>query len=74
LELGLAPHLLSDTLLSSMFGIIDRHRDRVNTEALLPGVRWRDTAVAARGPAGERPAARLRISDDGGSQPAVWGA
>ena len=44
LELGLVPHLLSDTLLSSMFGIIDRHRDRVNLAALMPSVRWRDRA------------------------------
>jgi UDP-sulfoquinovose synthase len=45
LELGLVPHLLSETLLSSMFGIIDRHRDRVNLEAMLPAVRWRETAA-----------------------------
>jgi UDP-sulfoquinovose synthase len=45
LELGLMPHLLSDTLLGSMFGIIDRHRDRVNLDALLPEVRWRKTAA-----------------------------
>ncbi|HEX3426876.1 MAG TPA: NAD-dependent epimerase/dehydratase family protein [Acidimicrobiales bacterium] len=44
LELGLMPHLLSETLLSSMFGIIDRYRDRINTDALLPDVRWRETA------------------------------
>ena len=43
LELGLVPHLLSDTLLSSMFGIIDRHRDRINLAALLPEVRWQET-------------------------------
>jgi UDP-sulfoquinovose synthase len=46
LELGLVPHLLSETLLSSMFGIIDRHRERVNLEAMLPSVRWRETAAA----------------------------
>jgi UDP-sulfoquinovose synthase len=44
LELGLVPHLLSETLLSSMFGIIDRHRDQVNLDAMLPNVRWRETA------------------------------
>ena len=44
LDLGLVPHLLSETLLSSMFGIVDRYRDRVNTDAMLPAVRWRDTA------------------------------
>src|SRR5919107_1114101 len=41
-SLGLVPHLLSDTLLTSMFGIIEQHRDRVDTELLLPTVRWRD--------------------------------
>jgi UDP-sulfoquinovose synthase len=44
LELGLVPHLLSETLLSSLFGIVDRHRDRVNPEAVLPGIRWRHTS------------------------------
>ena len=44
LELGLVPHLLSETLLSSLFGIVDRHRDRVNPEAVLPGIRWRETS------------------------------
>ena len=34
--LGLQPHLLSDTLLTSMFGIIDAHRDRVDRDCLLP--------------------------------------
>jgi UDP-sulfoquinovose synthase len=44
LELGLVPHLLSETLLSSLFGIVDRHRDRVNADAVLPGIRWRQTS------------------------------
>jgi UDP-sulfoquinovose synthase len=44
LELGLVPHLLSETLLSSLFGIVDRHRDRVNTDAVLPEIRWRQTS------------------------------
>ena len=50
LELGLVPHLLSETLLSSMFGIIDRYRDRVNLEALLPAVKWRETSAQAASP------------------------
>jgi len=45
LDLGLMPHLLSDTLLGSLFGIIDRNRDRVNLPALLPEVRWEQTAT-----------------------------
>jgi UDP-sulfoquinovose synthase len=40
-DLGLQPHLLSDTLLESMFGIIERHRGRVDRDCLLPTVDWR---------------------------------
>jgi UDP-sulfoquinovose synthase len=41
LELGLEPHLLSDTLVGSMFSAIERHRDRVDTKAIMPRTRWR---------------------------------
>jgi len=41
LDLGLQPHLLSDTLVESMFGVIERHKDRVITDAILPRDRWR---------------------------------
>jgi UDP-sulfoquinovose synthase len=44
LELGLVPHLLSETLLSSLFGIVGRHRDRVDPEAIVPGIRWQQTS------------------------------
>jgi UDP-sulfoquinovose synthase len=40
-SLGLKPHLLSETLFKSMFGIIERHRDRVDLELLAPTVNWR---------------------------------
>jgi UDP-sulfoquinovose synthase len=46
-SLGLVPHLLSDTLLTSMFDIIERHRDRVDVELLQPTVRWRDAHNSA---------------------------
>jgi UDP-sulfoquinovose synthase len=46
-SLGLEPHLLSDTLLTSMFGIIEQHRDRVDLDALRPTVRWRE-AISSR--------------------------
>ncbi|GAB3941859.1 NAD-dependent epimerase/dehydratase family protein [Kribbella albertanoniae] len=39
-DLGLQPHLLSDTLIESMFNIVAAHKDRVAPEALLPTVRW----------------------------------
>jgi UDP-sulfoquinovose synthase len=46
-SLGLVPHLLSDTLLTSMFKIIEQHRDRVDTQLLEPTVRWRDAHNSA---------------------------
>ena len=38
--LGLEPHLLSDTLIDSMFDIVAANKDRVNASALLPNVSW----------------------------------
>ncbi|MGH3496127.1 MAG: NAD-dependent epimerase/dehydratase family protein [Nocardioidaceae bacterium] len=43
-SLGLQPHLLSDTLLTSMFGIVEEHKDRVDLAALEPTIRWRQTS------------------------------
>ena len=41
LELGLRPHLLSETLVESVFGVIERHRNRVIPDAIMPKTRWR---------------------------------
>jgi UDP-sulfoquinovose synthase len=41
IELGLQPHLLSDTLIESLFEITKRYAHRVRPEALLPTVNWR---------------------------------
>jgi UDP-sulfoquinovose synthase len=46
LDLGLVPHLLSDTLINSLFGVVERHRHRVNLEAIRPTVQWRNTSSA----------------------------
>jgi UDP-sulfoquinovose synthase len=43
-ELGLDPHLLSDTLIESLFGITKRYAHRVRPEAMLPTIQWRKTA------------------------------
>ncbi|QRP49021.1 NAD-dependent epimerase/dehydratase family protein [Amycolatopsis sp. FDAARGOS 1241] len=40
-ELGLQPHLLSDTLIESLFDIVGSNKHRVNDERLRPTVRWR---------------------------------
>ena len=41
-SLGLEPHLLGDTLLTSMYGIIEQHKHRVDLDLLAPSVQWRE--------------------------------
>ena len=41
LDLGLKPHLLSETLIESMFVALERHRDRVIPDRIDPRIRWR---------------------------------
>jgi UDP-sulfoquinovose synthase len=49
LDLGLQPHLLSETLVESMFGVIERFKERVIADAILPRDRWRPVAQAPAG-------------------------
>jgi len=42
-ELGLKPHLLSDSLLDSVVNIAVRHRARVDASLLMPRVDWRNS-------------------------------
>ena len=44
LDLGLEPHLLSETLIESMFSAIERHKDRVILDHIMPSTRWRRQA------------------------------
>jgi UDP-sulfoquinovose synthase len=46
-ELGLEPHLLSDTLIDSLLGITKRYAHRVRLEALRPTIEWRKPASEA---------------------------
>jgi UDP-sulfoquinovose synthase len=39
--LGLEPHLLSDTLIGSLFDVAKRYAHRVETRVMQPGVDWR---------------------------------
>jgi UDP-sulfoquinovose synthase len=41
LDLGLQPHLLSETLVESMFAAIERYRDRVIPDHIEPRTTWR---------------------------------
>ena len=40
-SLGLQPHLLSDTLLTSLYDIADTYKHRADVEAMQPKVTWR---------------------------------
>jgi UDP-sulfoquinovose synthase len=42
-DLGLKPHLLSESLLDSLVNIAIRYRDRVDVNLLLPRIDWRRT-------------------------------
>jgi UDP-sulfoquinovose synthase len=41
LDLGLTPHLLSETLVESMFAQIEKYRDRVIAHGIDPKTKWR---------------------------------
>lgn len=41
LDLGLKPHLLSETLIESVFAEIERHKDRVILDHIMPRTKWR---------------------------------
>ncbi|CAM04875.1 UDP-sulfoquinovose synthase [Saccharopolyspora erythraea NRRL 2338] len=47
-ELGLEPHLLSNTLIESLFGVADKYKDRVDLAAMLPTVKWRSASSPMR--------------------------
>jgi len=49
---GLEPHLMSDTLIESLFEITKRYAHRVRLEALRPTVRWREPTAEQPGAAG----------------------
>jgi UDP-sulfoquinovose synthase len=48
IELGLKPHLLSDSLLDSLMNIALRYRDRIDSSKMLPQVNWRKARNARR--------------------------
>jgi UDP-sulfoquinovose synthase len=43
IDLGLEPHLLSDSLLDSLMNIALRYRDRVDLSVMMPKVNWRNS-------------------------------
>jgi UDP-sulfoquinovose synthase len=43
-DLGLRPHHLADTLIESLFTIVERHRHRANLDAMRPTINWRQSS------------------------------
>jgi len=41
IELGLEPHLLSDSLLDSLMNVAMKYRDRIDSAVMLPRINWR---------------------------------
>jgi len=52
LDLGLVPHLLEAPTIQSLVAVVDRHRDRVDFDAIRPSVQWRKTTSALRAAVG----------------------
>jgi UDP-sulfoquinovose synthase len=50
IELGLAPHNLSESLLDSMINIAMKYRDRIDTSLFQPRVDWRKTKNERKSP------------------------
>src|SRR5262249_26780712 len=54
LDLGLVPHLLSDTTIRSLLALVQRPQGRVDVSAILPTVDWRRTRSFLGAAAGGR--------------------
>jgi UDP-sulfoquinovose synthase len=46
LDLGLEPHILSETLVEHVFEVIDRYRSRIITHGIDPATKWRPARAA----------------------------
>jgi UDP-sulfoquinovose synthase len=42
IELGLEPHLLSDSLLDSLMNVALEYRDRIDPAVMMPRINWRE--------------------------------
>ena len=76
-ELGLKPHLLSESLLDSLMNIAMRYCDRVDTSTIRPNINWRQThndrrlPVLPEVPAAEASWAKSAGSDNGEPRPSA---
>jgi UDP-sulfoquinovose synthase len=56
IELGLEPHLLSDSLLDSLMNVALKYRDRIDPEVMMPRINWRQPSNERRARKSQEPA------------------
>jgi UDP-sulfoquinovose synthase len=56
IELGLEPHLLSDSLLDSLMNVALQYRDRIDVSVMLPRINWRQPSNERRTQSTREPA------------------
>ncbi len=62
IELGLEPHLLSDSLLDSLMNVALQYRDRIDASVMLPQVNWRQPRNQRRAQTSREPVAVVETS------------
>src|SRR5271167_114884 len=55
IDLGLQPHLLSDSLLDSLMNVALKYRDRVDPTVMMPRINWRQPRNERRAQANQEP-------------------
>jgi UDP-sulfoquinovose synthase len=70
IELGLEPHLLSDSLLDSLMNVALKYRDRVDTAVMLPRINWRQPSNRAERKPPPEPVFAVESSIENRSLPA----
>jgi UDP-sulfoquinovose synthase len=62
IELGLEPHLLSDSLLDSLMNVALKYRDRIDASVMMPRVNWRQPVNERRTQSGREPVSLIEAS------------
>jgi UDP-sulfoquinovose synthase len=62
IELGLEPHLLSDSLLDSLMNVALKYRDRIDAAVMLPQVNWRQPMNQRRAQNSREPVSLIEAS------------
>jgi UDP-sulfoquinovose synthase len=64
IELGLEPHLLSDSLLDSLMNVALEYRDRIDAAVMLPRINWRQPRNERRAQSSREPAPLVEASSE----------